>query len=258
MDRASVTGLFLGISALLLGQWIEGGHVASLFRGTAGIIVIGGTLGATLLSVPLEDLRRSTEIVGLVFSRSEFSIENAIEQFSGLATVARKDGIVAIEELVEGFDDPFTRRALGHVVDGVNEATLREILFTDIDVRMERDTAAAKVFDIAGGYAPTIGILGAVLGLIQAMESLSDPIQLGRGIAVAFIATIYGVGFANLILLPLASKLHRIVAERRMNEEMIVEGAVALQGGLPPMAIRMRLLSYLRESIAEAKADHHS
>lgn len=249
MDRASIAGLFLGIGALLLGQYIEGGSIGSLFRGTAAIIVFGGTLGATLLSAPIGDLRRSIEMVSSVFSRVEFSIEDAIEQFSQLATIARKDGIVALEELADAFEDPFMRQALSHVVDGASESTLREILFTDIDVRMERDTAAARVFDIAGGYAPTVGILGAVMGLIHAMESLSDPTQLGRGIAVAFVATVYGVGLANLVLLPLSAKLQRIIAERRMKEEMVVEGAVALQSGLPPSAVRTRLVSYLHETL---------
>ncbi|MCH7866263.1 MAG: flagellar motor protein [Myxococcales bacterium] len=255
MDRSSIAGLIIGISALLIGQYIEGGHLGTLFRGTAGLIVVGGTLGATLLSVPIGDVRRALQIVRSVFLRAEFAIEDAIDQFAQLATIARKDGIVALEELADDFEDPFMRRALAHVIDGVNEATLREILFTDIDIRMERDTAAARVFDIAGGYAPTIGILGAVLGLIHAMESLSDPTQLGHGIAVAFVATIYGVGFANLILLPLGAKLHRIIAQRRVCEEMTVEGVLALQGGLAPSAVRTRLLSWpsMNNAIEEAR-----
>ncbi len=254
MDRASIAGLLIGFAALLIGQYMEGGHLGSLFRGTAGVIVIGGTLGATLLSVPSADLRRALQIVGSAFSRNHFSIAAAIDQFSQLATIARKDGIVALEDLTEGLEDPFMRRALGHVIDGASETTLREVLFTDIDVRMERDTAAARVFDIAGGYAPTIGILGAVLGLIHAMESLSDPAQLGQGIAVAFVATVYGVGLANLMLLPLAAKLQRIIAHRRMTEEMVVEGAVALQGGLPPSAVRTRLHSYIRANFSSEEA----
>lgn len=254
MDRASIAGLIIGVTALLLGQYIEGGHIGSLFRGTAGIIVIGGTLGATLLSAPYADLRRALQIVGSVFSRVDFSIDDAIDQFSQLATIARKDGIVALEELSDTLDDPFMRRAVSHVVDGASESLLRDILYTDIDVRMERDTAAAQIFDIAGGYAPTIGILGAVLGLIQAMESLSDPSQLGRGIAVAFVATVYGVGLANLMLLPLAAKLHRIIAQRRLNEEMVVEGVIALQGGLAPSAVRTRLFSYITETLPRQEA----
>ncbi len=245
MDRASIAGLIVGLGALLLGQFIEGGHIGSLFRGTAGIIVIGGTLGATLLSAPRADLHRALEIVSSVFSRVDFSADDAVEKFSQLATIARKDGIIALEELMDDLQDPFMRRAVSHVVDGASENTLREVLFTDIDVRMERDTAAARVFDIAGGYSPTIGILGAVLGLIHAMESLSNPTQLGHGIAVAFVATVYGVGFANLVLLPLAAKLHRIIAQRRTNEEMVVEGVIALQGGLSPSAVRTRLRSYV-------------
>lgn len=254
MDRSSIAGLIIGVSALLIGQYVEGGHLGTLFRGTAGLIVLGGTLGATLLSVPFDDIRRAFQIVRLVFSRVDFAIEDAIDQFAQLATIARKDGIVAIEELLDDFENPFMQRALGHVVDGVNEATLRDILFSDIDIRMERDTAAARVFDIAGGYSPTVGILGAVLGLIHAMESLSDPTQLGHGIAVAFVATIYGVGLANLLLLPLAAKLHRIIAQRRVCEEMVVEGVLALQGGLAPSAVRIRLLSWPSMGISSEDA----
>ncbi len=254
MDRASLAGLCIGLGALLLGQYIEGGHIGSLFRGTAGVIVFGGTLGATLLSVPTCDIRRAIQIVGSVFTRRDPSIEKAIEQFSQLATIARKDGIIALEDVTESVEDPFMRRALSHVVDGASEATLREVLFTDIDVRMERDTAAARVFDIAGGYSPTIGILGAVLGLIHAMESLSDPAQLGQGIAVAFVATVYGVGLANLVLLPLAAKLQRIIARRRVAEEMVVEGAIALQGGLAPGAVRTKLHCYLRANFMPEEA----
>lgn len=246
MDRASFAGLCIGFAALLLGQYMEGGHIASLFRGTAGVIVIGGTLGATLLSVPGSDIQRALQIVGSVFSRTEISIEKSIDQFHQLATIARKDGIIALEDVRDSVKDPFMQRALTYVIDGATETTLREVLFTDIDVRMERDTAAARVFDIAGGYSPTIGILGAVLGLIHAMESLSDPAQLGQGIAVAFIATVYGVGLANLILLPLAAKLQRIIAHRRVAEEMVVEGAVAIQSGLTPSAVRTRLHGYVR------------
>jgi len=254
MDRASFAGLSIGVAALLLGQYMEGGHIASLFRGTAGLIVLGGTLGATLLSVPSGDIRRAVQIVGSVFARRDISLEKSIEQFSQLATIARKDGIVALEELADNVADPFMRRALGHVIDGESEATIREVLFTDIDIRMERDSAAARVFDIAGGYAPTIGILGAVLGLIHAMESLSDPAQLGQGIAVAFVATVYGVGLANLLLLPLGAKLQRIIARRRVAEEMVVEGAVALQSGAPPTTVRMRLRSYLRANFEPEEA----
>ena len=250
MDRASFAGLSIGVAALLLGQYMEGGHIASLFRGTAGLIVLGGTLGATLLSVPSGDIRRAVQIVGSVFARRDISLEKSIEQFSQLATIARKDGIVALEELADNVADPFMRRALGHVIDGESEATIREVLFTDIDIRMERDSAAARVFDIAGGYAPTIGILGAVLGLIHAMESLSDPAQLGQGIAVAFVATVYGVG----LQLPLGAKLQRIIARRRVAEEMVVEGAVALQSGAPPTTVRMRLRSYLRANFEPEEA----
>ncbi len=254
MDRASIAGLCIGLGALLIGQYMEGGHLDSLIRGTAGVVVLGGTLGATLLSAPVGDIRRAAQIVSSVFARRDTSIEKSIEQFSQLATIARKDGIVALEDLSDSVENPFMRRALAHVVDGASEATLREVLFTDIDIRMERDTAAARVFDIAGGYAPTIGILGAVLGLIHAMESLSDPAQLGQGIAVAFVATVYGVGLANLVLLPLAAKLQRIIARRRVTEEMVVEGAVALQGGLPPSAVRTRLHCYVRANFMPEEA----
>ena len=255
MDRASIIGLVVGISALLIGQFIEGGHIGSLLRGTAALIVLGGTLGATLFSAPAEDLQRAFRMAGRAFRRPEFSMNETIEQFTQLATIARKDGIVALEELGNDLEDPFMKRALEHVVDGANETTLREMLYTDIDVRMERDTAAARIFDTAGGYSPTIGILGAVLGLIHAMESLNDPTQLGHGIAVAFVATVYGVGLANLVLLPMSAKLQRILSQRRVFEEMMVEGFLSLHGGLPPSAVRTRLHCYLNAAPSETGSE---
>lgn len=245
MDVLSISGILIAIFALVLGQFLEGGHIGSLLRLTSGFIVVGGTLGATLLSAPREDLRRAWQLMRGVFVRVQRNEEATVESFAKMAAMARKDGIVALEEMTGSIEDPFLSRAILHVVDGANEQILREVLETELDVRMGEDLAAASVFDIAGGYAPTIGILGAVFGLIHAMDSLSDPEQLGQGIAQAFVATVYGVGLANLLLLPVAANLRRRIAQQRTHGEIIIEGALALQSGSHPQTMRTRLLAYV-------------
>ena len=248
MNPTSIAGILLGLGALLFGQLLEGGHLAAVFQLAAGVIVLGGTLGATLLSVPGCDLRRSMRLLPAAFLRQLDPRPGLVARFFELAVRARKDGIVSLEPIRAQLPDPFLQRAVAYVVDGLAQADLQAILESDLDQRFAADEAAVRVFEIAGGYAPTMGILGAVLGLVHAMESLSSPEDLGRGIAVAFVATIYGVGFANLALLPIAAKLERVLDHRRSCEELIVEGAMALQAGHAPQLIRARLRSRLSDT----------
>jgi len=248
IDVASVVGIVLAAGALLVGQLLEGGSLASLAQATAGVIVFGGTAGATLLSVSWSDAVRALRMLRSVFAPEPVSADALIERLSSLATVARRDGIIALDARVRDVPDRFLRRAVRYIVDGTSTQHLREILETDAHVRCEEGRRAVRVFETAGGYAPTIGILGAVLGLIHAMEHLSEPARLGDGIAVAFVATVYGVGLANLVLHPVASKLEQHVEERYRLDEMVLEGALALQTGAHPAAVRQRLHAYLGES----------
>ncbi len=252
MDPGTLFGLLIGILALALGQFLEGGHIGSLLQLAAGVIVVGGTLGATLVSVPLTDLRRALELLPLIFRRPKQVEASIIQRFYEMAVLSRKDGIVALEEVGGRARGDFLSRAVGHVVDGTSDAQLESMLERDVESRRAADLAAAKAFETAGGYAPTIGILGAVIGLIHAMESLAEPSDLGRGIAVAFVATIYGVGLANLVLLPIATRLRRLIQERSMLDEMVIEGTLALQAGHPPRAIEARLRSFLSHKPSEA------
>ena len=240
-DLTSVIGVPLGVGFVLLGQLLEGGSVHSMLQLTAAVIVFGGTIGATLVSFSLKDIRRAGESLRDVFYDLETPVEDLITTITRFATKARKDGIMSLEDDVERVSDPFLRRGLGLAVDGTNPTTLRSMLEAESNSRDEIDEQPARVYEAAGGYAPTIGILGAVLGLIHVMENLTDPTKLGAGIAVAFVATVYGVGSANLIFLPIASKLRARAARAAKRRELMLEGILAIQEGQNPRLIDQKL-----------------
>lgn len=245
MDRLVFSGLLLGVGALIGTQLLEGGHPAALAQGPAAVIVGVGTLGATLLSTTTEALEAARRELRLVIARPADTRRALPARFRDLALIARKQGLIALERHLAQLPTPFMQRALRHVIDGCDEQQLRAILRSDIEGREGARLAGASVFEVAGGYAPTMGILGAVLGLVRAMEALSDPDALGQGIAVAFIATIYGVGLANLVLLPIATRIRRQVEARSAEDEMVMEGALALQAGLAPRTIERLLGAHL-------------
>jgi chemotaxis protein MotA len=240
-DLTSVLGVPIGIGCILLGQVLEGGTLRSVLQLTAAVIVFGGTLGATLISFSLSDIKRAGRSLRGVFVDEEPPTEDTISALTRFAMKARKDGIMSLEDDVERVRDPFLRRGLMLAVDGTNPNTLRAMLEAESVSRDEIDELPARVFESAGGYAPTVGILGAVLGLIHVMESLSDPEKLGAGIAVAFVATIYGVGSANLLFLPIATKLRSRAAGNAKRREVIVEGILAIQEGQNPRLIDQKL-----------------
>lgn len=249
MDRFSALGISLGIFALLGTQWIDGGQAFALIQGPAAFIVLLGTLGATFLSCSHADLARARIALQTVFLSRPDHTQSLPAFYRDLAFLARKDGLVALEEAQLRSASPFAERALRHLADGCEESQLRDILDADRTARRREAMAGAQVFELAGGYAPTMGILGAVLGLIQAMESLSQPESLGKGIAVAFIATIYGVAIANLLLLPMAEKIRGRVREMELEETMVLEGTLDLQKGTAPHMIERRLSAFLEESL---------
>jgi chemotaxis protein MotA len=233
-DTLSLIGLPLGVAMIVGGHVLEGGKLGSLLQGAAALIVFGGTLGAVLLSHPMPDVREAWRSLRYVFVDDLPSSSHLLDAIGRLAIKARKDGILSLEDELDSLADPFMRRGLRLAVDGTNPTALRNMLEAENDGREEYETAPARVYEAAGGYAPTVGILGAVLGLIHVMENLSDPGKLGAGIAVAFVATVYGVGSANLILLPIAAKLRGRALRRARRREVILEGVLAIQEGQNP------------------------
>ncbi len=244
MDILSLAGLVLGVGAILLGQHLEGGHLTSLLNGPAILIVGGGTFGAVMLQSPVRIFLRAMRMVVWVFRPPGLPMKAAVEKLVEWSKVARKEGLLGLERLVEAEEDLFTRKGLQLLVDGNEPDVIRTTLEVDIGTMEDIDLQAAKVFEGMGGYAPTIGIIGAVMGLIHVMNNLADPGALGGGIAVAFVATIYGVGLANLVFLPIANKLKAHVRQQGSYREMVIEGLVAIAEGENPTIIETRLQGY--------------
>lgn len=240
MDVLSLIGLTLAFIAIIGGNFLEGGHIGALLNGPAALIVLGGTLGAVLLQTPLEVFRQALRMLRWVFAASQVDMPGGIARVVEWSLIARKEGLLGLEAIAETEPDPFARKGLQLLVDGVEPEALRDTLEVDIDTQERRDLRAARVFEAMGGYAPTVGIIGAVMGLIHVMGNLANPTQLGSGIAVAFVATIYGVAFANLLALPIGNKLKGIVLQRSRYREMIVEGLLSIAEGENPRSIEFK------------------
>jgi chemotaxis protein MotA len=245
LDKISVAGLLLGMVAILGGQMLEGGHVASLAQPTALLIVLGGTLGAVLLQSPFHVFRRGLKMTKWVWVPPVIEQKGMIDQILRWSQVSRKEGLLVLENYIPAVKDEFTRKGLQLLVDGADPERLRELLEVEINTFEDEWRQSAKIWEAAGGYSPTIGILGAVMGLIHVMENLSDPSKLGAGIAVAFVATIYGVGLANLIYLPIAGKLKYYIGRMVVVREMVIDGLVGIAQGDNPRIIEGRLRGYL-------------
>jgi chemotaxis protein MotA len=244
-DKISLFGLALGIGAIVGGQFLEGGHLSSLVQPTAFVIVIGGTLGAVMLQNPLATFLTGLRMAKWVFSPPTSAPARLIARIASWSQIARREGLLALEDQLGGQTDPFARKGLQLLVDGVEPERLREVLEVEIATFEDQMKAGARVWEAAGGYAPTIGILGAVMGLIHVMENLTDPSKLGAGIATAFVATIYGVGSANLIFLPMHKKLVANVARLVTLRAMMVDGLVGIANGDNPRIIESRLQGYV-------------
>jgi len=245
MDVLTLIGVVLGISALLFGQYIEGGHASHLVNGSAAMIVLGGSLGAIMLQSPLHVFIHGLRMLKWVVRPPRQDPDELIEKLVEWSNVARKEGLLGLETISETEPDAFARKGLQLLVDGSEPEVMRNILEVEVDAREQHDVLAAKLFESMGGYTPTIGIIGAVMGLIQVMNNLSDPSKLGHGIATAFVATIYGVGSANLILLPIGSKLKSLVHAQTQFRYMIIDGIVAIAEGENPRNIETKLQGYL-------------
>lgn len=245
MDKISVLGLLLGIVAIVGGQLMEGGHVASLSQPTALLIVLGGTMGAVMLQSPYATFVRGMRMVRWVWYPPVVDYPQLIKQVSSWSQVSRREGLLALEGVIVLLKDEFSRKGLQLLVDGAEPDRLREVLEVDIGTFEQEMKLSARIWEAAGGYSPTIGIMGAVMGLIHVMENLSDPSKLGAGIAVAFVATIYGVGLANLVFLPMANKLKAHINRLVVQREMIVDGLVGIANGDNPRIIESRLRGYI-------------
>jgi len=245
MDLSSLIGLSVGVCLLLVVQLVEGGNLGSLLQPTAALIVFGGTVGAVLVSFSREDIRRAIASLPSVFVDDRLPFEHTVDKLIVYATRARRRGIISIQDEVDREPDPYLRKGLTLAVDGIDQSSIRDTLEIDELSLEERDERPARVFESAGGYAPTFGILGAVLGLIQVMEHLADPSRLGAGIAVAFVATIYGVGSANVVFLPIASKLRAKVRQAARHRELTLEGILSIQDGINPRLLEQKLLGFI-------------
>ena len=246
LDLLSIIGVMLALLAIVGGNFLEGGHLDQLFQLTALLIVVGGTLGAAMLQTSLPVFLRAMQMARWVFIKPPVNLDTTLEKVMSWSHMTRREGLLALENASERETDLFSRKGLQLLVDGNEAVAIRNVLETEIGVMEQFELQAAKFYEIMGGYSPTIGILGAVMGLIHVMNNLADPSMLGSGIATAFVATIYGVGFANLLLLPMAGKLKAMVQQRVLQYEMLMEGIVGIANGENPRNIESRLQSYLR------------
>ena len=245
MDMLSLIGVVMAFVAIIGGNYLEGGHINALVNGPAALIVFGGTFGAALLQTPVSHFKRAMQIVSWVMFPPQVNMLDAINRVIGWSMTARKDGLLGLESVAEAEMDLYAQKGLQLLVDGMESEGIRSILEVDLYTQEDRDLQAAKFYECMGGYAPTIGIIGAVMGLIHVMGNLADPSQLGSGIAVAFVATIYGIGSANLLFLPTASKLKGSVMRQSRYRELLLEGILSIAEGENPRSIELKLQGFM-------------
>ncbi len=246
MDLLSILGVILAFGAILGGNFIEGGSVDALINLPATIIVVGGTFAAILLQTTTKLLKHSSRMFLWVFMPPYVSLEDGIDKVVKWSMRARKEGLLGLEVLAGKELEPFAKKGLQLLVDGAEPDTIRSVMEVDLIAKENRDMEGAKVYESMGGYSPTIGIIGAVMGLIHVMSNLADPSTLGTGIATAFVATIYGVAFANLFLFPIANKLKAVIKSESLYRELMIEGLVSISEGENPRAIELKLKGFLQ------------
>jgi chemotaxis protein MotA len=245
VDKSSVSGITLAVTGIIAGLLLEGGNLGQILQPTAAIIVSGGTIGAVMLQFPLNVVLQAMRRLGSVFLSPRQDPEATILRLVKYAQKARREGIVSLDADLPDIEDPFLHKSLMLAVDGTEPDELRKIMELELNNQSEREEQVPQVFESAGGFAPTIGIIGAVLGLIQVMQHLDKIDEVGRGIAVAFVATIYGVGSANLLYLPVSGKMKIRIREEQIIREMTLEGVASILEGMNPHMLETKLLSYL-------------
>jgi chemotaxis protein MotA len=245
VDKSSVSGITLAVTGIIAGLLLEGGNLGQILQPTAAIIVFGGTIGAVMLQFPLNVVLQAMRRLGSVFLSPRQDPQATILRLVKYAQKARREGIVSLDADLPDIEDPFLHKSLMLAVDGTEPDELRKIMELELNNQSEREEQVPQVFESAGGFAPTIGIIGAVLGLIQVMQHLDKIDEVGRGIAVAFVATIYGVGSANLLYLPVSGKMKIRIREEQIIREMTLEGVASILEGMNPHMLETKLLSYL-------------
>ena len=245
MDKLSIFGLLLAFSGIIGGTILEGGSVAILLQGASLLIVLGGTMGAVMLQNSGRTFGKGLKMASWVFSTPKISQQKMVYQLSAWNNIARRDGVLRLEEQIDEISDPFIRKGLQMLVDGNTAEKIRSVLDIDLQTFEQCHFQSARVWESAAGYAPTIGILGAVLGLVHVMQNLTDPSKLGAGIAVAFISTLYGVGLANLVFLPIAGKLKLIILQQVNVREMFIDGLMMIANGENTRYLENKLQGYI-------------
>ncbi len=245
MDFLSIAGLTLALVAILGGSIAKGSGVGALWNPAAFLIVVVGTVAAALLQAQIKVFIHGMQMLPWLFKAPGIDTEAAIEKLVNLSQIARKEGLLGLETLAEQETDPFSSKGLQLLVDGTEAEAIRNILEVDLGVKEQFDLAGAKIFESMGIYAPTLGIIGAVMGLMAVMQNLNDPEKLGPGIAAAFVATIYGIGAANLFFLPVSNKLKTAVHGQTAYREMIIDGITAIAEGENPRNIESKLRGYI-------------
>ncbi len=255
MDKASVGGVILALAGIFTGMLIEGGRIDQILQPTAALIVFGGTMGAVLLQFPLTAVVDAFRSLAHIFTAPRKENNDLIQQLVAFANKARRQGVISLDSDLQSIQDPFLKQALMLAVDGTEPADLRKIMLVSLESLTEEEERLPSVFESAGGFSPTIGILGAVLGLIQVMHHLDNMVEVGRGIAVAFVATIYGVGIANLFFLPFAGKMRIRIRDRHRRREMMLDGVISILEGMNPRMLEIKLSGFLDDASRPKKQE---
>jgi chemotaxis protein MotA len=253
MDKGSIGGVIVAIAGIIAGLLMEGGKITQIVQPTAALIVFGGTMGAILLQFPISTVTSAFRSMAHVFVAPQKQNEELIQLLMTFANKARRNGVVSLDADLAAITDPFLKQSLMLAVDGTEPTELRKIMRVALDCASEREERLPQVFESAGGFSPTIGILGAVLGLIQVMQHLDNIEEVGRGIAVAFVATIYGVGIANLFFLPFAGKIRIHLRDDQQRREMMLEGVISILEGMNPRMLAIKLSGFLNDAKVERK-----
>jgi chemotaxis protein MotA len=248
MDKGSIGGVLLAVAGIVAGLMMEGGNLGQILQPTAALIVFGGTMGAVLLQFPLTTVIDAFRSMVHVFAAPRRHNDELIKLLVAFANKARRNGVVSLDSDLQTIQDPFLRQTVMLAVDGTEPADLRKIMQVSLDSMTEGEERLPAVFESAGGFSPTIGILGAVLGLIQVMQHLDNIQEVGKGIAVAFVATIYGVGIANLLFIPLSGKMRLRIRDEYLRREMMLEGVISILEGMNPRMLEVKLTGFLDQA----------
>jgi chemotaxis protein MotA len=255
MNRGTLGGILIAILGIAVGLYLDGGKIGQMLQPTAALIVFGGTIGAVMVQFPFSVILKAAGQLQTVFLRSADPAPQLIKNLTRFAAKARRSGLISLDPELESIQDPFLKQSLTHAIDGALPEELRRTMELEMDAEADNDELLPKVFEAAGGFAPTIGILGAVIGLIQVMQRLENINEVGKGIAVAFVATIYGVGSANIFFLPFAGRIKLLTQRKQVLRELILDGVIGIVERVPPRMLEAKLAVYLRTPHAEGPAE---